>query len=204
MDDRLVFLQAELLQHAVELVRPEDAHQVVLQREEELGASIVALATAAAAQLVIDAPRFMALGAEHEQTAGGDGLGPQLRHVVVDFKALGDDFRELGFDRFELRGGIRRTRFRRLLLQLRQGWEQLGFARVETPDTGFDVLAQTLDDRKLARGQRGVGMRVRVNQNPVARKGLLLVFEIFRGECCELMRPRPAFFSRLLVFQLVC
>ena len=35
MDDRLVFLEAELLQHAVHALGAEDAHQVVLQRQEE-------------------------------------------------------------------------------------------------------------------------------------------------------------------------
>ena len=55
MDDRLVLLQAELLQHAVHALGPEDAHQVVLQRQEELGAPGIALAAGAAAQLVVDA-----------------------------------------------------------------------------------------------------------------------------------------------------
>jgi uncharacterized protein YydD (DUF2326 family) len=36
MDDRLVLLEAELLQHAVHAVGAEDAHQVVLQRQEEV------------------------------------------------------------------------------------------------------------------------------------------------------------------------
>jgi hypothetical protein len=36
MDDRLALLEAELLQHAVHAVGAEDAHQVVLQRQEEL------------------------------------------------------------------------------------------------------------------------------------------------------------------------
>ncbi len=64
MDDRLAFLQAELLQHAVHALGAEDAHQVVLQRQEELGMAGVALAAGAAAQLVVDAPALVALGAE--------------------------------------------------------------------------------------------------------------------------------------------
>jgi hypothetical protein len=55
MDDRLAFLEAELLQHRVHAVGAEDAHQVVFQRQEELRAAGVALAAGAAAQLVVDA-----------------------------------------------------------------------------------------------------------------------------------------------------
>ena len=63
MGDRLAFLQAERLQDAVHALRPEDAHQVVLERQVELGAAGVALAAGAAAQLVVDAPALVALGA---------------------------------------------------------------------------------------------------------------------------------------------
>ena len=71
MDDRLVLLQPELRQHAVHALGAEDAHQVVLQRQVELGAAGIALAAGAAAQLVVDAPRFVALGAEHVEAAAG-------------------------------------------------------------------------------------------------------------------------------------
>jgi hypothetical protein len=72
MDDRLALLEAELLQHAVHAVGAEDAHQVVLQRQEELGAAGIALAAGAAAQLVVDAPALVALGAQHVEAAGGE------------------------------------------------------------------------------------------------------------------------------------
>jgi hypothetical protein len=62
MDDRLAFLEAELLQHAVHALGAEDAHQVVLQRQEELRAARVALTAGTAAQLVVDAAAFVALG----------------------------------------------------------------------------------------------------------------------------------------------
>jgi hypothetical protein len=39
MGDRLAVLQAELLQHAVHAVGAEDAHQVVFERQVELGAA---------------------------------------------------------------------------------------------------------------------------------------------------------------------
>ena len=70
MDDRLVLLEAELRQHAVHAVGPEDAHQVVLQRQEELRAAGIALAAGAAAQLVVDAAALMALGADDVEPAG--------------------------------------------------------------------------------------------------------------------------------------
>src|SRR5256885_13836722 len=50
MRDGLAFLQAQLLQHAVHAVGAEDAHQVVFEREVELGATGIALAAGAAAQ----------------------------------------------------------------------------------------------------------------------------------------------------------
>ena len=84
MDDRLVLLEPELGQHAVELVGAEDAHQVVFQRQEELGAAGVALAAGAAAQLVVDAAALVALGAEHEQAAGLERLLLQPRHLRAD------------------------------------------------------------------------------------------------------------------------
>ncbi len=76
MDDRLAFLEAELLQHAVHAVGAEDAHQVVLERQVELRAAGIALAAGAAAQLVVDAPRFVALGADDVEPARQIGLRP--------------------------------------------------------------------------------------------------------------------------------
>ncbi len=84
MDDRLVLLEAELLQHAVELVGAEDAHQVVFERQEELGMAGVALAAGAAAQLVVDAPALVPLGAEHVEAAGGERLLLEARHLLAD------------------------------------------------------------------------------------------------------------------------
>ena len=77
VDDRLALLHAEASEHRVEPVGPEDAHQVVLERQVEVGAARVALAAGAAAELVVDAPALVALGGEHVEAAGGDhpGLG---------------------------------------------------------------------------------------------------------------------------------
>ena len=44
----------------------------------------VALAAGAAAQLVVDAPALVALGAEHEEAAGGERLLLQPRHLLAD------------------------------------------------------------------------------------------------------------------------
>ena len=80
-------LSPSLVQHAVELVGAEDAHQVVFQRQEELGAARIALAAGAAAQLVVDAAALVALGAEHEQAAGLERGFLQPRHLGADLLA---------------------------------------------------------------------------------------------------------------------
>ena len=70
MDDRLVLLEAELLQHAVHAVGAEDAHQIVLQRQEEFRAPGVALAAGASAQLIVDAAALVPLRADDAKAAG--------------------------------------------------------------------------------------------------------------------------------------
>jgi hypothetical protein len=85
MNDRLVLFQSKLLQHAVELVGPEDPHQVVFEREKELGMTRIALAARTTAQLVVDAAAFMALRAEHEKPAGGERFFLQPRNLRADF-----------------------------------------------------------------------------------------------------------------------
>ena len=59
---------------AVHAVAAEQAHEVVLEREVELRDAGVALASGTAAQLVVDAPRLVTLGAEDGQAAGLDDL----------------------------------------------------------------------------------------------------------------------------------
>ncbi len=78
MGDRLVFLEAKALQHGIHAVRAEDAHQVVLQRQEELGTPGVALTARTAAKLVVDAPALVAFGADHEEPASFQRLALQL------------------------------------------------------------------------------------------------------------------------------
>ena len=62
--------RAEAVQDAVDPVAGEQADEVVLGGEEEARLAGVALAAGAAAQLVVDPARLVALGAADEQAAG--------------------------------------------------------------------------------------------------------------------------------------
>jgi hypothetical protein len=68
------FLEAELLHHALDPIAREDAHEVVVEAQVEARRTRVALTTATTAQLVVDAPRLVPLGADHEQAAQPDDL----------------------------------------------------------------------------------------------------------------------------------
>ena len=50
-------------------MRAENAHQIVFERQEENRRAGIALTARTAAQLIIDAARFMAFGADDEQPA---------------------------------------------------------------------------------------------------------------------------------------
>ena len=65
--DRLVFGDAEAAHQPFERIRRKDAHERVLERDEKLRLARVALAAGAAAQLVVDAARLVALGAEQRK-----------------------------------------------------------------------------------------------------------------------------------------
>ena len=67
-------LHAEALHQALHAVGAEDAQQVVLEREVEARRAGIALPAAAAAELVVDAARLVALGAEDVEAAGRDHL----------------------------------------------------------------------------------------------------------------------------------
>ena len=72
--DRHALFHAQPLHQAGDAVRPEDAHQVVFEGQVEARRAGVALAAGAAAQLVVDAPGLVALGAEDVQPAQRDHL----------------------------------------------------------------------------------------------------------------------------------
>ncbi len=65
--ERYVLFEAEPVHQAGDRAAAEAAHQVVLQGHEEARRAGVALAAGAAAQLVVDAARLVALGPEHVQ-----------------------------------------------------------------------------------------------------------------------------------------
>src|SRR5262249_7831412 len=73
----LVVRQLEALHDVVEPVAREQPDEVVLAGEVEAGLAGIALAARAAAELVVDAARLVALGAEHVQPA-------ELADGVVD------------------------------------------------------------------------------------------------------------------------
>ena len=96
--DGHVVVEAEPLHQPGHPVAGEALHQVVLEREVEARRARVALAAGAAAELVVDAPRLVALGADDVQAAGGDDpvvvlLGDRLglgeRRVVRRLVDLG-------------------------------------------------------------------------------------------------------------------
>ena len=86
-----VVVEPEPLHQAGHALAREPLHQVVLERQVEARRSGVALATGTAAELVVDAARVVALGADDVQAAGrddpvvillGDGLGLGERRLV--------------------------------------------------------------------------------------------------------------------------
>ena len=60
----------ELIHHSFYTVAAEDAHEIVFEREEELGRTWVALAASTAAQLVVDTAGLVALSGDHMQASG--------------------------------------------------------------------------------------------------------------------------------------
>ena len=86
MGDRLAFFETQALQNRIHALRPEDAHQIVLQAEIEFRGAGIALAARPAAQLIVDAPAFVALGAENEQAARGDHAAPCRARLLRGFR----------------------------------------------------------------------------------------------------------------------
>ena len=102
MGDRFAFFETQPLQDRIHALRPEDAHQVVLQAQEEFRRAGIALTARTAAQLVVDAPAFVAFRADDVETAGGE----RALFVGGDF---GADLRVRGW-RARLRRRCRRAR----------------------------------------------------------------------------------------------
>ena len=107
MLDGGVLLEAEPIHQTVDAIAAEDAHEVILERDDELAHAGIALAAGTATQLVVDPARFVALGAENEETAslddslaqldvgaatghvGGDGDRPRLAGHLDDRRFFG-------------------------------------------------------------------------------------------------------------------
>src|ERR1700681_1383468 len=93
MLDRLTFGHFKALHDSRKTLATENAKQRILERQVEARRPGVALASRTAAQLVVDAPRFMALGADDVQSAGGDDLVvkelPVAAHLANAQIALG-------------------------------------------------------------------------------------------------------------------
>jgi hypothetical protein len=75
--DGLALFHAQLFHDAGDAVRAEQAQQVVFQGEVEAAGAGVALASGTAPQLVVDAPGFVALGAQDMQAR------PASRHALA-------------------------------------------------------------------------------------------------------------------------
>ena len=69
MREHLALLRAEPVHQLRDALGAEEAHQIILEREEELCGAGIALAARAPAQLPVDAPRLVALGSDDVQAA---------------------------------------------------------------------------------------------------------------------------------------
>src|SRR5208282_467854 len=103
MDQRLAFLHPQLFHDVADPSPAKQPHQIVFQRHVKSAAAGVALPRATAAELAVDAPRFVAFAADHVQPADlGHAfaeldVGAAARHVGRDRDGTalarpGDDF----------------------------------------------------------------------------------------------------------------
>ncbi len=69
MGNDFVFLGAGAIHDARDAIRAEQPHQIVLKADEKVGRTRIALPRAAAPQLAVNAPGFVALGADDVQSA---------------------------------------------------------------------------------------------------------------------------------------
>ncbi len=74
MLDRDAVFHADPAHQSLEAIGAEDAQQIVLERQVKARGAGVALASGTTAQLVVDAARFMAFGAENMQSTSGEHL----------------------------------------------------------------------------------------------------------------------------------
>ena len=77
----VAFLHAKGRQHLEHRLAGEHLHQVVVHREEEAARTVVALATSAATQLIVDTAAFVAFGTHDVETAHFFDVLPHLKSV---------------------------------------------------------------------------------------------------------------------------
>ena len=73
-------------------VRREDPQQVVIKAQEELAGAGVALTSGAAAQLIVDPPRLVPLGAQDAQSAGPFLAGANLKNIRQRIRRFKSDY----------------------------------------------------------------------------------------------------------------
>ncbi len=84
--DRLAFRHLQAVHDGAHAIAGEDAQQLIVERQVEARRARIALAAGAAAQLVVDPARLMALGADDMQTARGLDLLVQRLPLVLQLR----------------------------------------------------------------------------------------------------------------------
>src|SRR6185312_16654925 len=77
-------------------LRAENAHEIVLQRQEKLRSAGIPLPAGPAAQLIVDAAAFVPLGADDVEPAGVDRLLFELGHFGAGFSLPRGPFLQRG------------------------------------------------------------------------------------------------------------
>ena len=83
MLNALALRHTEGIKHTDQVLGAEETHQIVLEGDVEAGRTRVALTSGTAAQLVVNAARLMALGADHTETAESSDLGLQFLRLFA-------------------------------------------------------------------------------------------------------------------------
>ena len=78
MLDLFILAHTQTAEHLHQLLRAEQAHQIVLQGNIEAGFTRISLTSGTSSQLIVDTAGLMALGTDDLQTSGGSGLLVQL------------------------------------------------------------------------------------------------------------------------------
>src|SRR5665213_2331548 len=99
MLDHLALLDTHAHHQAGYSFRTEQTHQVILERNKELGRTRVALPACTAAKLAVNPSRLVALGTHNSQTACIFNTRAQL-DVCTTAGHIGSDGNRAGFTRF--------------------------------------------------------------------------------------------------------